>query len=55
MLVCFFHLHARLWVQRHPAFPAPSDLLGERFLQNPDASRRGIADTHLKLCGLFEN
>src|SRR6201996_2354528 len=31
LLVCFFHLHARLWVRSaHPAFPAPSDVEGKR-------------------------
>src|SRR5258706_4890204 len=34
----------------HPAFPAPSDFLGERFLQSSGASRRGNA----KVCVKFE-
>src|SRR3954451_15370961 len=32
----------------HPAFPAPSFFLGEKFMHDPGASRRGIAKVYLE-------
>jgi hypothetical protein len=37
----------------HPAFPAPS-VLGETFMQNSGASRRGNANAYLKLFGCLK-
>jgi hypothetical protein len=34
---------------------SPRPLLGERFMHNSGASRREVADSHLKLSWLFEN
>src|SRR6266566_5797365 len=44
-LVCFFHCIRGCGCIGHPAFPAPSYQRRERFLQNPDASRRGNAES----------
>src|SRR6266496_4799796 len=49
MLVCFVLFRTRgCGCSEHPAFPAPSVSLGERFLQDSDASRREIAKSYLK-------
>src|SRR5258707_12703270 len=56
MLVCFFHLHARLRVHWASGIPCALCFLGaKRFLQNSGASRRGNAQWYLKLFRLFEN
>ena len=48
-LVCFVLFRTRgCGCSERPAFPAPSVSLGERFLQDSDASRREIAKAHLK-------
>jgi hypothetical protein len=46
----YYHLHTRLRVHRHPAFPTPSFFQGERFKHNSGAPRRGIADVRLSSC-----
>jgi hypothetical protein len=43
MLVCFYHLHARLWVQRAPGIPHALAIRGESFTHDSGASRRGNA------------
>src|SRR5260221_13554336 len=49
MLVCFVLFRTRgCGCSERPAFPAPSVSLGERFMHDSDASRRGIADAYLK-------
>src|SRR5258707_13736970 len=53
-LVCLLPLHTRLRVHRHPAFPTPSIFQGERFKHNSGASRRGNAESHLKLFGCLK-
>jgi hypothetical protein len=45
-LVCFFHLHARLRVHWASGIPCALVFLGERFMHNSGASRRGIADAY---------
>jgi hypothetical protein len=40
-----YFLHTSLRVQRHPAFPAPSDLRGPMLMHNPGKSRRGVAES----------
>src|SRR5216683_2964699 len=48
ILVCFVLFRTRgCGCIGHPAFPTPSVFLGEGFMHNPGASRRGNADTHL--------
>src|SRR6266566_7912795 len=48
-LVCFVLFRTRgCGCIGHPAFPAPSILLGGWFLQNSGASRRGNAESYLK-------
>ncbi len=39
-------LHTRLRVRRAPGIPTPSFFLGERFVHNSGATRRGNADTY---------
>jgi hypothetical protein len=45
-LVCFFHLHARLRAHQAPGIPCALVFLGERFMHDSGASRRGIADAY---------
>ena len=49
MLVRFLFCVRGCGCIERPAFPAPSISLGERFLQDSDASRREIAEPYLKL------
>ena len=44
-----FLLRARLRVHRAPGIPCALCFMGERFLQDSDASRRGNAESYLKL------
>jgi len=53
-------LHTRLRVRRAPGIPHALVFRGEWFMHGSGASRRGIADTYLKLAclkssWLFEN
>ena len=54
MLVCFFHLHARLRAHRAPGIPCALCIQGEWFMHNSAASRREIAEVHLKLPGCLK-
>src|SRR5438477_716800 len=45
-LVCFFILHARLWVHRAPSFPCALLLLEGRLLHSSGKSRRGNGEPH---------
>jgi hypothetical protein len=40
MLVCFFHLHARLRAHQAPGIPCALCILGEWFMHNSGALRR---------------
>ena len=43
----YLHLaHETAGASRHPAFPAPSNFGGKRFMQSSGAMRRENADTH---------
>src|ERR1700687_2023225 len=53
-LVCYLHF-AREAAGAAGTRHSPRPLSGERFKHNSDASRRGNADSHLKLFWLFEN
>src|SRR5258705_9279966 len=48
-LVCFFNLHARLRVQLAPGIPCALCLSRGTILQSSGASRRGNAESYLKL------
>jgi hypothetical protein len=48
--VLYLISHARLRVHWAPGIPHALVFLGGSFLQNPDASRRGIAEVHLLRC-----
>ena len=48
MLVCFVSFRTRGYgCSERPAFPAPSEFLGERFLHNPGALRRGNEESYV--------
>jgi hypothetical protein len=47
-LVCFLPCTRGCGCIGHPAFPAPSDFRGERFLQNSGGSRRENAESYLE-------
>jgi hypothetical protein len=48
LLVCFFILHAGLWVRTaHPAFPAPSVWAGESFDNSGTSAARTLKRAHL--------
>ena len=53
-LVCFFHLHARLWVQRAPGIPCALYCQERRnsFCKTRAKSRREIAESYLNLPSL---
>ena len=55
-LVCFtYHSHARLWVHWAPGIPHALVFLGERFMHNSGASRRGNAKSYLPGCLKIES
>jgi hypothetical protein len=54
LLVCFFILHAGLWVRAaHPAFPAPS-LWASVSFDNSGRAGRENAELRLSCCLLFD-
>jgi hypothetical protein len=46
--VCLLPLHTGCGCSGHPAFPTPSFFLGEKFMHDSGASRRGIVESYLE-------
>jgi len=47
--VCLLPLHTGCGCSGHPAFPTPSFFLGEKFMHDSGASRRGIVESSTSL------